>query len=61
VLFVNGIPLAVVQYRKGGPTCTDPMREAFVQLQRYMNQRVDHELPVAGFMRSPASRCQSKS
>ncbi len=40
VLFVNGIPLVVVECKKGGPTCANPMAEAFEQLQRYMNQRV---------------------
>ncbi|MBT3176921.1 MAG: type I restriction endonuclease subunit R [Desulfobacula sp.] len=39
VLFVNGIPLAVVECKKGGPTCANPMIEAFEQLQRYMNKR----------------------
>ncbi len=39
VLFVNGIPLAVVECKKGGPTCANPMSEAFEQLQRYSNQR----------------------
>ena len=39
VLFVNGIPLAVVECKKGGPTCANPMAEAFEQLRRYMNQR----------------------
>ncbi len=39
VLFVNGIPLAVVECKKGGPTCANPMPEAFKQLQRYMNRR----------------------
>lgn len=39
VLFVNGIPLIVVECKKGGPTCANPMPEAFEQLQRYMNQR----------------------
>ncbi len=41
VLFVNGIPLAVVECKKGGPTCANPMAEAFEQLQRYSNQRKD--------------------
>ncbi|MCD6533063.1 MAG: type I restriction endonuclease subunit R [Deltaproteobacteria bacterium] len=41
VLFVNGIPLAVVECKKGGPTCVNPMNEAFEQLQRYMNKRKD--------------------
>ncbi len=40
VLFVNGIPLIVIECKKGGPTCANPMAEAFEQLQRYMNQRV---------------------
>jgi type I restriction enzyme R subunit len=39
VLFVNGIPLVVVECKKGGPTCANPMSEAFIQLQRYMNRR----------------------
>jgi len=39
VLFVNGIPLIVVECKKGGATCANPMVEAFEQLQRYMNQR----------------------
>ncbi len=39
VLFVNGIPLAVVECKLGGPTCANPMHEAFVQLQRYRNGR----------------------
>ncbi len=44
VLFVNGIPLIVVECKKGGPTCANPMSEAFEQLQRYMNKRkVTHE------------------
>lgn len=39
VLFVNGIPLAVVECKKGSATCANPMQEAFVQLQRYMRKR----------------------
>ena len=39
VLFVNGIPLTVVECKLGGPTCANPMHEAFVQLQRYRNAR----------------------
>ncbi|MCB1647899.1 MAG: type I restriction endonuclease subunit R [Pseudomonadales bacterium] len=39
VLFVNGIPLIVVECKKGGPTCANPMAEAFKQLQRYMGKR----------------------
>ena len=41
VLFVNGLPLIVIECKKGGPTCANPMAEAFVQLQRYMNRRKD--------------------
>lgn len=43
VLFVNGIPLAVVECKKGSETCANPMQEAFVQLQRYMRRRGDTE------------------
>jgi type I restriction enzyme R subunit len=39
VLFVNGIPLVVVECKKRGPYCANPMNEAFKQLQRYANQR----------------------
>lgn len=39
VLFINGLPLIVVECKKGGPTCANPMVEAFEQLQRYMNKR----------------------
>ncbi len=39
VLLVNGIALAVVECKLGGPTCANPMHEAFVQLQRYRNVR----------------------
>ena len=41
VLLVNGIPLCVVECKKGSETCANPMAEAFVQLQRYMNKRPD--------------------
>ena len=45
VLFVNGIPLAVVECKLGGPNCANPMHEAFVQLQRYRNARAaTHEI-----------------
>jgi type I restriction enzyme, R subunit len=44
VLFVNGIPLAVVECKKGSETCANPMQEAFVQLQRYMRRRKETEL-----------------
>lgn len=39
VLFVNGIPLVVVECKKGGSHCANPMHEAFEQLQRYLNKR----------------------
>jgi type I restriction enzyme R subunit len=39
VLFVNGIPLIVVECKKGSETCANPMQEAFVQLQRYLRKR----------------------
>ena len=39
VLLVNGIPLCVVECKKGSETCANPMAEAFVQLQRYMHKR----------------------
>lgn len=39
VLFVNGIPLVVIECKQGGPNCANPMYEAFLQLQRYMNVR----------------------
>ena len=41
VLLVNGIPLCVVECKKGSETCANPMAEAFVQLQRYMDKRPD--------------------
>jgi type I restriction enzyme R subunit len=41
VLFVNGIPLAVVECKKGSATCANPMQEAYVQLKRYMDQRAE--------------------
>ena len=43
VLFVNGIPLCVVECKKGSETCANPMQEAFVQLQRYMRRRPETE------------------
>lgn len=39
VLFVNGLPLVIVECKKGGANCANPMAEAFEQLQRYMNRR----------------------
>lgn len=39
VLFLNGLPFIVVECKKGGATCSNPMYEAFIQLQRYRNGR----------------------
>ena len=39
VLFVNGIPRVIVKAKIGGPTCANPLHEAFVQLQRYRDAR----------------------
>ncbi|MFZ6750288.1 type I restriction endonuclease subunit R [Undibacterium sp. Ren11W] len=44
VLFVNGIPLCVVECKKGSETCANPMQEGFIQLQRYMRKRKETEL-----------------
>lgn len=44
VLFVNGIPLCVVECKKGSAFCANPMQEAWVQLQRYMRRRQETEL-----------------
>lgn len=44
VLFVNGIPLCVVECKKGSAFCANPMQEAYVQLQRYMRRRQETEL-----------------
>jgi len=46
VLLVNGIPLCVVECKKGSEVCANPMAEAFVQLQRYLDKRP--ETAVAG-------------
>lgn len=46
VLLINGIPLCVVECKKGSEVCANPMAEAFVQLQRYLNKRP--ETAVAG-------------
>ncbi len=39
VLFVNGIPLVVVEAKIGDPNTANPLHEAFVQLLRYRNVR----------------------
>jgi type I restriction enzyme R subunit len=41
VIFVNGIPLVVVEAKVADPTSANPMYEAFVQLLRYRNGRPD--------------------
>ena len=41
VLFVNGIPLVVVEAKIGDPNTANPIHEAFVQLLRYRNARPD--------------------
>lgn len=38
-LFINGIPLCVVECKVGGPNCANPMHEAFKQFQRYLGNR----------------------
>jgi type I restriction enzyme R subunit len=54
VLFVNGIPLCVVECKKGSETCANPMQEAFVQLQRYMRRRTETEASGAEGRRATA-------
>ena len=39
VLFVNGIPLVVVEAKIGDANTANPIHEAFVQMQRYRNAR----------------------
>ena len=39
VLFINGIPLIVVECKLGSAYCANPMHEAFKQLKRYRNDR----------------------
>ena len=46
VLFVNGIPLVVVEAKIGDPNTANPMYEAFVQLLRYRNGRVETQRPA---------------
>ena len=41
VLFVNGIPLVIVEAKIGDPNTANPLHEAFVQLLRYRNARKD--------------------
>lgn len=39
VLFVNGVPLVVIEAKIGDANTANPMHEAFVQLQRYRDAR----------------------
>lgn len=41
VLFVNGLPLVVIEGKIGDANTANPMHEAFVQLQRYRGARKD--------------------
>ena len=41
VLFINGLPLVVVECKS--PVIADPMNEAFIQLLRYQNKRGEKE------------------
>ena len=41
VLFVNGIPLVIVEAKIGDPNTANPLHEAFIQLLRYRNARKD--------------------
>jgi type I restriction enzyme, R subunit len=43
VLFVNGLPLVVIEAKSGDATSANPIHEAFVQLLRYRNGRPDTE------------------
>lgn len=44
VLFVNGLPLVVIEAKIGDANTANPMHEAFVQLQRYRDARPDTAL-----------------
>lgn len=39
VLFVNGLPLVVIEAKKGDANNANPMHEAFIQLERYRGAR----------------------
>lgn len=41
VLFVNGIPLVVVECKYASEFCANPMYDAYKQLRRYSDQRVE--------------------
>ena len=43
VLFVNGLPLVVIEGKLGDANTANPMHEAFVQLQRYRGARPETE------------------
>lgn len=44
VLFVNGLPLVVIEAKDATEVTANPMEEAFQQLMRYSNQRVETRL-----------------
>lgn len=44
MLFVNGIPLVVIECKDANEFTANPMDEAFQQLMRYSNQRKETEL-----------------
>jgi len=58
VLFVNGIPLVVIECKS--PYVTDPMAEGINQLRRYANQR-DLGAPEGNEQSSPHTRVSSPS
>jgi type I restriction enzyme R subunit len=39
VLFINGLPLVVIECKDANPVQANPMYEAFIQLRRYTDQR----------------------
>ena len=41
VLFVNGLPLVVIECKDGNSFTANPMNEAMIQLWRYSNQRIE--------------------
>ena len=53
VLFVNGVPLVVIEAKIGDANTANPMHEAFVQLLRYRNARP--ETARAGLTRRRAA------
>ena len=63
VLFVNGIPLVVVEAKIGDANTANPIHEAFVQLLRYRNGRPETACRrtarrrAAAVLFEPAARC----